>query len=183
MCRLRIGALQRTKYGKPSIESEDRHLAAILFSLTHTKGCVACGVTLGEALGIDIERADRSLALMEIANQYFSEKEAAWLRHCSEATRRVRFAELWTLKEAFLKATGVGLSGSLATVSFRFEEPGRILFDPPCTSERSVWSFALFDLGSMLRLGVAVRNNKQPRFIVREHIFGAPRLDPTGISE
>jgi 4'-phosphopantetheinyl transferase len=171
------------EYGKPSIDSEDRHLAAISFSLTHTKGCVACGVTLGETLGVDIERADRSLAVMEIANQYFSQKEAAWLRHCSAETRRVRFAELWTLKEAFLKATGVGLSGSLATVSFRFEEPGRLLFDPPCTSDRSVWRFALVDLGSMLRLGVAVRNNNQPHFTVREFSSGAPRLGPTGSSE
>jgi 4'-phosphopantetheinyl transferase len=80
---------------------------------------------IGGTLGLDIERADRSLAVMEIANRHFSEKEAAWLRHCSDETRAVRFTELWTLKEAFLKATGVGLSGSLAIVSFRFEEPGR----------------------------------------------------------
>ena len=171
------------EYGKPSIDSEDRHLAGISFSLTHTRGCVACGVTPGETLGVDIERADRSLAVMEIADQYFSEEEAAWLRNCSDETRCVRFAELWTLKEAFLKATGLGLSGSLASVSFRFEEPGRILFNPPHVSERSVWRFALFDLGSMLRLGVAVRNNNQPRFTAREYNSWVPRLDPIGISQ
>jgi 4'-phosphopantetheinyl transferase len=171
------------KYGKPSIDSVDHHLAALSFSITHTTGWVACGVTLGGALGVDIERTDRSLAVMEIARRCFSEKEAAWLRQFTYEMRRVRFVELWTLKEAYLKATGIGLSGSLAAVSFEFDEPRRILFDAHRDCERAAWHFALFNLGSMTRLAVAARNGNQPHFAIREDGSESARLEPIAISE
>jgi len=159
----------KNKFGKPSIDSRDPHLAAISFSLSHTRGFVACGVTLTEALGVDVERADRSRSAMQIAESYFSKQEIASLRRQSDEMRRVRFAELWTLKEAFWKAIGVGLSGSLASASFQVEERGRIGFDPPPGVERAAWHFALFDLGGSAQLGVAVRGSNRPHFMLREH--------------
>jgi 4'-phosphopantetheinyl transferase len=170
------------EYGKPSIDSGDSDLAAISFSISHTKGCVACGVTVGAPLGVDLELTDRPLSVNEIADRYFSPDEAAWLRRCSDGMRGGRFTELWTLKEAFLKATGVGLSGSLASVSFRFEEPGRIMFTLPPNIECAAWHFALFDLGSCTRLGVAVCGGWQPQFTVRGDGVAAQRLGPLWIS-
>ena len=82
---------------------------------------------------MDVQRTDQPQCVEEIADRYFSEKEAAWLRQCSGELRNIRFAELWTLKEAFLKAVGVGLSGSLASISFRFEEHARIEVSGPST--------------------------------------------------
>ncbi len=170
------------EYGKPSIDSGDPDLAAISFSVSHTKGCVACGVTLGEPLGVDLELTDRPLSVNEIADRYFSQEEAAWLRQYSDGMRRGRFTELWTLKEAFLKAIGVGLSGSLASASFRFEEPRRIMFTLPRNIECTAWHFALFDLGSCTRLGVAVCGRRQPQFTVREDGVATRRLGPLWIS-
>jgi len=163
----------KNKYGKPSIDSRDPHLAAISFSLSHTRGLVACGVTLAEALGVDVERADRSLSATQIAERYFSEQEAASLRRQSDEPRRVRFTELWTLKEAFWKAVGVGLSGSLASASFQVEERRTIRFDPPPGFEPAAWHFSLFDLDGNARLGVAVHDSKEPHFTLHEHDPGA----------
>lgn len=170
------------EYGKPSIESEDSDLAAISFSISHTKGGVACGVTFGEPLGVDLELTDRPRSVNEIADRYFSQEEAAWLRRCSDGVRGDRFTELWTLKEAFLKATGVGLSGSLSSVSFRFEEPQRIMFTLPRNIESAAWHFALFDLGSCMRLGVAVCGNRQPQFTIGEDGVVTGQLGPRWIS-
>jgi 4'-phosphopantetheinyl transferase len=80
----------------------------------------------------------------------------------------VRFVELWTLKEAFLKALGVGLSGSLGAVSFRFDEPGRIIVTAPWMSYVPEWHFGLFEPDCNLRLAVAVRSTKPPCVCVRE---------------
>jgi 4'-phosphopantetheinyl transferase len=164
----------KNKYGKPSIDSRDPHLAAISFSLSHTTGFVACGVALAEALGVDVERADRSLSAMQIAERYFSEQEVASLHRQSDEMRGVRFTELWTLKEAFWKAIGVGLSGSLASASFHIEERGRIGFDPPPGFQPAAWHFSLFDLDGDARLAVAVRDSNQPHFKLHEHDPGAP---------
>jgi hypothetical protein len=69
-------------------------------------------------------RTNRSIStrIQEIADRYLSEEEKASLRQCLDELRNVRFTELWTLKEAFLKATGGGLSGPLTSISFRFDE-------------------------------------------------------------
>ena len=106
-------------YGKPSIETVDPQVRALSFSLSHTRGCVACAIASSVPLGVDVQRTDQSQCIQEVADRHFSEKEAALLRQCSDELRNIRFAELWTLKEAFLKAVGVGLSGSLASISFR----------------------------------------------------------------
>lgn len=153
------------EYGKPSIDSVDPHLTSLSFSLTHTSGCVACGVTLRSAVGVDVERADRSQATMEIASRYFSLGEVDSLRKHSYETSRIKFTELWTLKEAYLKAIGVGLSGSLSSATFEFEEPNKIVFD--CNGcGRVGWYFALFDLDAVTRLAVAARSDVRPDFTI-----------------
>ncbi len=155
-------------YGKPSIESSDPQLLALSFSLSHTRGCVACAITSNAPLGVDVERSDHIPHAQEMADQYFSERETACLRQCSDELRNVRFAELWTLKEAFLKATGVGLSGSLNSASFRFHDSGHIEFSAPSAIDPHEWHFALFEPVSDYRLGVAIHSVAHPRFVMRE---------------
>ena len=105
------------------------------------------------------ERIDQPQLVQEVADRYFSEKEAAWLRQCSDELRNIRFAELWTLKEAFLKAIGVGLSGSLADVSFRFDDHARIEFSGSSIYQTPQgWHFALFEPVYNMRLGIAFRS-------------------------
>ena len=131
-------------YGKPFIKSADPQLRALSFSLSHTKGCVACAITSGTSIGVDVETIDRSQLIQRVADRFFSKRETSWLRRCSDDLRSARFIELWTLKEAFLKAIGVGLSGSLAQGSFHLDDHKRIEFSPPPTFEAREWYFALF---------------------------------------
>jgi len=156
------------EYGKPSIENSDPQLRALSFSLSHTRGCVACAVTSKAPLGVDVEQIDQSQRVQEIADRYFSENEAAWLKQCSDQLRNVRFAELWTLKEAFLKAAGAGLSKLPTDVSFLFDEHARIKVSGPSTFDPDEWQFALFEPLTNVRLGVAIRNAKRSRFVMRQ---------------
>ena len=152
-------------------------LRALSFNLSYTRGCVACAVALNGPLGVDVERIYQSQRLQEIADQYFSEQEAVWLRQCSNELRNVRIIELWTLKEAYLKAIGVGLSGSLADISFRFDEPAQIEFMAPPANDPHEWHFALFEPFHDIRLGIAIRG-VAPRLCMSQYDGDERTLPP-----
>jgi phosphopantetheinyl transferase len=167
---------------KPSIESIDPQLRTLSFSLSHTRGCVACAITSSAPIGLDVERIDQSQCAQEIADRYFSKREAAWLLQSPDELRNIRFVELWTLKEAFLKALGIGLSASLSSVSFEFVEPARIEVSGPSTFEPHDWHFALFEPAYGVRLGIVVRGVERPRFFVRQDGGDEPTLAALRVS-
>ena len=170
------------EYGKPSIGNIGPQARALSFSLSHTRGCVACAITLNAPLGIDVERVDQSQRIQDVADRYFSEKEASWLRQYSDELRNIRFAELWTLKEACLKAIGIGLSGSLSYVSFRFDEHTRMEFSGPSTIDPHEWHFALFEPVYNVRLGIVIRSVARPRFLMRQDESDGRTLAPIRVS-
>jgi 4'-phosphopantetheinyl transferase len=170
------------EYGKSSIENIDPQVRALSFSLSHTRGCVACAIASKVALGVDVERIDQSQRVQEIADRYFSEKEAAWLCKCPDELRNTRFAELWTLKEAFLKAMGLGLSGSLTDVSFGLDEHARVKIFGPSIINPLEWHAALFEPVYNVRLAVVIRSVVQPQFFMRQDKGNGRTLDPIRVS-
>jgi 4'-phosphopantetheinyl transferase len=170
------------EYGKPSIENIDPQVQALSFSLSHTRGCVACAITSNVPLGVDVERIDQSKHVQEVADRYFSEEEAAWLCKCSDDLRNIRFAELWTLKEAFLKAMGLGLSGPLTDVSFGFDEHARVEIFGPFIIDPREWHAALFEPVHNVRLGLVIRSVAQPHFFMRQDQGDGRTLDPIRVS-
>ncbi len=78
-------------------------------SISHSGDIVACAVMDAGDVGIDIEFPGRARNISAIAERYFSTGEAEWL----ETQAPDRFYMLWVLKEAWLKATGAGISGGL----------------------------------------------------------------------
>lgn len=62
----------------------------------------------GSRIGADIERCDEHADLDGIARSIFSSGERAWMSAAPDP--RHAFYRLWTLKEAYLKATGDGLA-------------------------------------------------------------------------
>src|SRR5262249_31749995 len=166
------------EFGKPWIENIDLQARDLSFSLSHTRGCVACAITCNAPLGVDVESIDQSQHVQEIADRYFSEREAVWLSKCSDELRNIRFTELWTLKEAFLKARGLGLSGSLTDVSFGCDEHSRIEIFASHTVDPLEWHAALFKPVCNVRLGLVIRSVAQPRLFTRQDQSDGRILDP-----
>ncbi|CAM6086939.1 unnamed protein product [Calypogeia fissa] len=84
------------------------------FNLSHTDSLIACGVSLDSAIGIDVEEKNRKLTsnLIKFARGRFSSKEADWLQSFADSDEQhQQFMRLWTLKEAYVKAVGKGISG------------------------------------------------------------------------
>ena len=112
--------------------------AGVHFNLSHTRGLVAVAVAPFEH-GLDVEPLDRAVNL-GVAGHYFCPEEIAWLDSLPEAGRPEGFLRLWTLKEAFIKATGLGLSQGLDTFWFQVFPPA-IRFKQPAAGDPADWRF------------------------------------------
>jgi 4'-phosphopantetheinyl transferase len=141
-------------FGKPAIDPTLLP-APVAFNLAHTRGLAVCAVAHSD-IGIDVEALDCRVRPLEIASRFFSTPEVAWLQACDEDQRRVRFVELWTLKEAYLKAIGVGLTQPLNTFGFAIDTNRQILFEPPA-GDTSAWQFELQQPTDRHRLAIARR--------------------------
>ncbi|MFE9441196.1 4'-phosphopantetheinyl transferase family protein [Streptomyces sp. NPDC006602] len=93
-------------------------------SLSHTAGLVLVGLCHGGRIGVDAERADRRLPAADtLCRHHCSPEERAWLASLPDAEREGELVRLWTLKEAYAKAVGLGMSLDFATHGFLPRRP------------------------------------------------------------
>ena len=147
-------------HGKPEVAAPADH-EALRFNLTHTDGLVACAVAVGREVGIDAEDLGRDIGCDELARRYFSTAENAQLAQASQGRRRELFFRFWTLKEAYLKARGLGLGLPLSDFSFELSSAGppTIRFAPGLADDPLAWQFAEFRPGPRHALALAVRRD------------------------
>ena len=100
-----------TTYGKPFLRDSPRDLQ---FNLSHSGGLMVAAVCRNSPIGVDIERDDRRLHPLEIAQRYFCEREREEIARADAGDRHGVFFQLWTAKEAVLKATSLGLAVELS---------------------------------------------------------------------
>jgi len=127
------------KRGKPAIDLALGR-PELRFNLSHTRGFVACAVGVGGEIGIDVEALTRTPAGLDISERFFSPSEVAVLRGTPPDRQRDTFLRFWTLKEAFIKATGEGLGRGLDSFSFSLD-PVAISFHPGDAEEPARWTF------------------------------------------
>jgi 4'-phosphopantetheinyl transferase len=99
-------------YGKPELP-EHPNTHAIHFNISHSGELALIGICHKRRVGIDVERLDRAVRIQAIADRYFSPEESKAIRSLPPEQQRLAFFRCWTAKEAYLKALGVGLYGSL----------------------------------------------------------------------
>ena len=95
--------------GKPSISGVDNNIA---FNLSHSAGVSLLAFDPNHEIGVDVEKIDTRFEFHDIVNQYFSKDEKKYISSFGMESRR-RFYEIWTKKEAFLKAIGEGITKNL----------------------------------------------------------------------
>lgn len=156
---------ERSESGRPSVADNQR--GDLDFNLAHTKGLVALAASHGVRLGIDVERIEHRRSL-EIARRYFSAREIAALEALPEDRRARRFVELWTLKEAWLKATGTGISGGLGTMTFEWRD-GEIHFERAADPDAARWRFRQWSRGEhLLALAWLAPTGDEPAIAVHD---------------
>jgi 4'-phosphopantetheinyl transferase len=103
--------------GKPRALLPAPH-AAIRHNLSHTAGLVGCALARGRECGLDIETLHPLADPDAIAGMMLSTEEKSHLSRLDAAARDLHLIRLWTLKEAYAKATGQGIGAGLARLSF-----------------------------------------------------------------
>lgn len=146
-------------YGRPELASRPAGTPDLRFNLTHTDGLVACAVAVGREVGLDAEAVDRRLVHDGIPERFFSPREVADLRALPREEQDLAFFDYWTLKEAYIKARGLGLALPLRHFSFvrRPGQPPSIEFAPELPDDPSSWQFAQFWPTPRHRMAVAIR--------------------------
>lgn len=129
------------------------------FNISHSGDFVVCAVSLEFDIGVDIEAMERTNDVLAIARHYFSAPELASLSELPAALQRDRFFDYWTLKEAYMKARGEGISLGLGNFSFRLSDDGAIAiaFTAAIEDHPPDWRFRLFDPAPGYRMALAWR--------------------------
>jgi 4'-phosphopantetheinyl transferase len=152
------------RYGRPSLSRPSG--AGLAFNISHTTGLVACALAREPEIGVDTEDASRPID-RELARRFFSPAEADALDALPEPARATRFFEYWTLKEAYIKARGMGMSLPLDGFSMTIGagHAPSILFAPTIDDDPGSWQFAQFRPTPRHHLAVAVRRRGPDRAI------------------
>jgi 4'-phosphopantetheinyl transferase len=145
-------------FGKPILHAD--HQPRVIFNLTHSGGAAALAVSSGREVGIDIEQRERDVDFLALAQRFFAAAEAEHLVSLSDEQRRRAFFAIWTLKEAFVKGIGRGLTFPLDAFCFDLELDRLLRFRPLAASVSPHWHFQQFSLGDDHSGAVAVQTSE-----------------------
>ena len=131
------------------------------FNLSHSDGLALLAVTRGRQIGVDLERIRKDLAGEQIAARFFSPRETAELHAVPGNAKPAAFFNCWARKEAFIKATGEGLSCplDLFDVSLVPGEPAALLSVRGDSQEASRWALRELMAGSGYAAALAVEGD------------------------
>lgn len=107
-------------HGKPRLAPcmQHRSQAAgcwpLVFNLSHAGDGLLCALACDGWLGVDVEQLSRKLQPLALAKRFFAAEEYGVLQQAATQAQLMQdFFRIWTLKEAFIKAIGLGLSFAL----------------------------------------------------------------------
>ncbi len=132
--------LEYGRHGKPKLRGEE-----LMFNLSHSGNCAIVAIGADGRVGVDIEHRRPRRPFRELSRRFFAEAEDRWLAALPGADRADGFYRVWTLKEAYLKAIGTGLTFSsrgfgldmaqtpprLRATDYPGDEPHRWRFETP----------------------------------------------------
>jgi 4'-phosphopantetheinyl transferase len=95
-------------HGKPFVRE------GFPFSISHSGDCVLVAIDRTGAVGADVEYIARKAKTLELARHFFHTEEVAYIESGGE-DQTTRFFRVWTAKEAYIKAVGLGLGISLSS--------------------------------------------------------------------
>lgn len=157
-------------YGKPSIHNHGYHW--LQFNLSHTKGLIACAISYKRAIGIDVERSTHLKNIKALTKYSFSTQEANDILSKKSIQKQEQcFFTYWTLKEAYIKAKGKGLSIPLQQFTFIEEKNNKwcLYFDPELQDNGKQWQFFTYLLDKY-HLAIGVESNL-PRKSIKVRIY------------
>jgi 4'-phosphopantetheinyl transferase len=171
-------------FGKPEYIMQSKLTPRIRVNISHTHHMAIAAIALDSDIGVDIEWLGRHIRCLEIAQSVMTDEERAFIASVEKDQTLTCFLTFWTLKEAYIKATGKGLSLPLNQFHFSLE-PLAINFKS--SHEKSVmddpnnWHLRYERLGEDHVVAIAVHNNSleqmtldiepAPFSLIKAHFF------------
>ena len=133
-------------------------------------------VVLDCEIGVDIEIVGREADVLDIAKRSFSSSEVADIFRLSNVEDRInRFYDYWTLKESYIKATGLGLKIPLDQFCFQIGVQANALVNhdiklsqlSPCTDRPERWRSWLIYPHERHRLSITIQNERNVEYHFR----------------
>jgi 4'-phosphopantetheinyl transferase len=157
------------EHGRPEIANPGT--PPLRFNLTHTAGLTACVVTLADSCGIDAEKIAGRHNPTGVAKRMFSEAEARELGQLQGQAYQEHFFTRWTLREAYVKAIGVGISFPTRKLTFTVDgdQAVGVRFHPDIEDRAGNWQFQLLKPTEDHIAAIAIRRsgNSDKRVVAR----------------
>jgi 4'-phosphopantetheinyl transferase len=136
------------QWGRPELSPP----SPLRFSVTHTEGLIALLLSDQHEAGVDTERTSRAPRLLALAPNVFAPAELSDLAALPTEQQAHRALVLWTLKESYIKARGMGLALALEGFAFRFGPVGaiRVVVAPRLDADGARWQFETRTYGEHL---------------------------------
>ena len=162
---------KRGEHGKPSLLSNNPLANNLQFNLSHAGDWLVLAIA-SKRVGVDIEYTPRNNDVLAIADRYFFGKEIDELQSFDSDEQRQRFFDYWTLKEAYMKARGEGISLGLSNFGFSIKNASDITIDMKAglNDNPSNWQFFCVTPHTDYRLALALNSTLKPSVDVFECI-------------
>jgi 4'-phosphopantetheinyl transferase len=149
----------KNAYGKPRLAMSALP-DSLEFNLSHTNQLSVLALTRRGDIGVDVEYLTRKVDILKLAQRYFSQQEVDDLQALEPGGLNQRFFDLWTLKEAYIKACGMGLAIPLKDFSFAFSDAQiRLSFSAEREDDPGHWQFWQYAFKQQFQLALALRHS------------------------
>lgn len=140
-CQPREVIFEYGEHGKPTLMNTVA--AGLRFNASGSYDLAACAVTMDRELGIDIENTRRTKDFDQIVERFFTAAERDAYRRLTTEEKHAAFFRGWTRKEAYLKATGSGLTRPLASFEITLApgDEARLVADERIAGAPQRWTF------------------------------------------
>lgn len=140
--------LHRSAEGKPFLTKELGGQPTITFNMSHAHGRALIAVSMGQEIGVDLERIRLDVEIAKLSERYFAPSEHATIMQATQEQRPTRFFRYWVSKEAVLKAQGVGLQAlSQCVVLLGADGDGAEILVPVGSRIQNNWTVRLLSCG------------------------------------
>ena len=128
------------EHGKPALQESD-----LSFNMSHSHEMVLYAVTRVRAVGIDVEWPRPKVAYEQIAERFFSLEEREALSAVATTEKKAAFYNIWTRKEAYIKARGDGITAGLDTFGVSMGADAALMYSDEGQAELARWQMQTLD--------------------------------------
>lgn len=148
--------LTKGRHGKIELD-KNQNSKKISFNHSHSENRVVLSFTKFKEIGVDVEKIREIPNCVELAQNFFCRNESLKVEQSKDDKKLDVFFKLWTIKEAFVKATGEGLSQSLDSFCVSSKNSFKI-FELNNWLEKSEWEYLLPNIDKNYACAVVIKN-------------------------